>query len=66
MDAVSPKAVIAEGVGTIEHIGMLKEMNCDMMQGLFFSRPLPQEQANELLKRTGQPLNHGRVFRRVS
>ncbi|MFK7790716.1 MAG: ammonium transporter [Phycisphaeraceae bacterium] len=47
--------IIAEGVETIEHVDMLKEMKCDMMQGFFFSRPLPQDQATELLKRIQLP-----------
>ena len=33
--------VIAEGVENIEHYNLLKEMNCDMFQGYYFSKPLP-------------------------
>ena len=33
--------VIAEGVETEEQLGMLKGMKCDIVQGYFFSRPVP-------------------------
>ncbi|WEJ61832.1 putative bifunctional diguanylate cyclase/phosphodiesterase [Thiomicrorhabdus lithotrophica] len=38
--------VIAEGVETETQLAFLKSHNCDVMQGYFFSRPLPE---NELL-----------------
>ena len=33
--------VIAEGVETEEQLGMLKGMKCDIVQGYFFSKPVP-------------------------
>ena len=34
---------IAEGVETAEQMFVLKEMGCDMVQGYYFSRPVPPE-----------------------
>ena len=34
--------VVAEGVETVEQIQFLSEHNCDLVQGYFFSRPLPE------------------------
>lgn len=42
--------VIAEGVETIDHVSFLKEQNCTEMQGYYFSKPLPTEQFENLLK----------------
>lgn len=33
----------AEGVGTMEHARILKELGCDTLQGFAFCRPLPSE-----------------------
>ncbi len=41
--------VIAEGVETEELKNLLLSLDCDMMQGYLFSRPLPPEAATELL-----------------
>ena len=42
--------VVAEGVETAEQLRFLHEHNCDTMQGYYFSRPLPAEQFEALLK----------------
>lgn len=42
-------SVIAEGVETGEQLALLKEMNCDEIQGYFFSRPLTAEKFSALL-----------------
>ena len=43
--------VIAEGVETKEQSDFLKEHKCDILQGYYFSRPLPIEEATQLLAR---------------
>ncbi|MGX8698455.1 MAG: putative bifunctional diguanylate cyclase/phosphodiesterase [bacterium] len=42
--------VIAEGVENEEQLKLLKEMDCDMVQGYYFSPPVPPETFEELLK----------------
>jgi diguanylate cyclase (GGDEF)-like protein/PAS domain S-box-containing protein len=49
------KQVVVEGVGTAEQYAFLKEMHCDLLQGFYFSRPVPAADFEALLKR-GQPL----------
>ena len=41
--------VVAEGVESAEHVALLSEMGCDLLQGYFFSRPVPIAQLRELL-----------------
>lgn len=43
--------IIAEGVEDIEEVRLLQELNCDMAQGYFFSRPVAEEQLAELLSK---------------
>jgi diguanylate cyclase (GGDEF)-like protein/PAS domain S-box-containing protein len=42
--------VVAEGVETQDQFDMLSALNCDEIQGYFFSRPLSAEAATELLQ----------------
>jgi diguanylate cyclase (GGDEF)-like protein len=42
--------VIAEGVETREHLMLLKEKGCDLMQGYFFSRPVPADAFSRMLQ----------------
>lgn len=46
--------VIAEGVETAEQLALLKQLGCDEVQGYFFSRPVPQNELEGLLR-----ANHG-------
>lgn len=39
---------VAEGVETEEQLGVLKEMNCDVMQGYFLNKPLPETEFEKL------------------
>jgi EAL domain-containing protein (putative c-di-GMP-specific phosphodiesterase class I) len=46
--------VVAEGVETEHQVRALQALNCEYGQGYFFSKPLPKEQATELLERAPQ------------
>jgi len=41
--------VVAEGVSEEDHISMLKQWNCDYVQGYYYSKPLPQKAATEYI-----------------
>ncbi len=43
--------VISEGVETTEQYNSLKEMGCDMIQGYYFSKPLPAAEFEDLMKK---------------
>ena len=43
--------VVVEGVETEGQLAILKEGGCDLVQGYYFSRPLPAGEFEELLKR---------------
>ena len=42
--------VIAEGVETEQQLNDLKKLNCDMVQGYYFHKPMPFDEALKLLK----------------
>ena len=41
--------IVAEGVETLEQACLLKDLRCHYAQGYFFSRPVPMDQATQLL-----------------
>lgn len=41
---------VAEGVETIEHIELLQDMNCNQLQGYFFSKPIPKDEFTKYLQ----------------
>ena len=43
--------VVAEGVETEGQLGLLRDAGCKLIQGYFFSPPLPAEKFEELIKR---------------
>jgi EAL domain-containing protein (putative c-di-GMP-specific phosphodiesterase class I) len=43
--------VVAEGVETEGQLGLLRDAGCDMVQGFFFSPPVPPEQFEKLIER---------------
>jgi EAL domain-containing protein (putative c-di-GMP-specific phosphodiesterase class I) len=45
---------VVEGVETEEHYRFLKENGCDVVQGYYFSKPLPLDEFTELLKKEMQ------------
>ena len=60
---------VAEGVETAEQVFTLKAMGCDIVQGYYFSKPLPVEEFNEYVRnldiaknateKTGKPARSG-------
>lgn len=42
--------VTAEGVETKEQYEFLKELNCDMIQGYYFAKPMPAEEFEQMLE----------------
>ena len=36
--------VVAEGVETVEQMKRLRDMNCKIVQGYLFDRPMPKEE----------------------
>ncbi|MGK2856299.1 MAG: EAL domain-containing response regulator [Thermoanaerobaculia bacterium] len=43
--------VVAEGVETVEQLALLQTLQCDEVQGYYFSKPLPPEEFAKLLTR---------------
>jgi len=43
-------SVVAEGIETPDQLAQLRRLHCDFGQGYLFSRPVPVEQATELLR----------------
>lgn len=46
---------LCEGVETMEQSNYLKEVGCQMQQGFYFSRPIPQAVFEKLLEEKGEP-----------
>jgi len=44
------RQVIAEGVETREHLGLLRSLACEYAQGYLFAKPMPESDINDLLK----------------
>jgi len=60
------KEVVAEGVETYGQLSFLREQKCDIVQGYYFSRPLPAAEFAEFLRRNHRekgPLVHANVQR---
>ena len=46
--------VVAEGVETEEQYLLLKRLGCDLVQGFYFSRPVPEAEFEQILLESGQ------------
>jgi EAL domain-containing protein (putative c-di-GMP-specific phosphodiesterase class I) len=51
--------VIAEGVETAEQLAILRENNCDEIQGYYFSKPVSFGEIAELLRKQAQLVTTG-------
>jgi EAL domain-containing protein (putative c-di-GMP-specific phosphodiesterase class I) len=51
--------VIAEGVETEEQMEFLRENNCDQVQGFLFSKPVPADQAYQILLENWHAVSNG-------
>ena len=47
--------VVAEGVETIEQVQFLQNNNCFIVQGYYFSRPIPESDLPNLFEKLGDP-----------
>ncbi|WP_372999496.1 EAL domain-containing protein [Sulfurimonas sp.] len=41
---------VAEGVETLEHVELLQNMDCDQLQGYYFSKPIPKDEFTKFIK----------------
>jgi EAL domain-containing protein (putative c-di-GMP-specific phosphodiesterase class I) len=41
---------VAEGVENEDQVVILQKLGCDYLQGFFFAPPLPEEEAEKLIK----------------
>ncbi len=53
--------VVAEGVETEGQLALLQESGCDLVQGYYFSRPLPPEEFEKLIEREIQIERNDRI-----
>lgn len=47
-------SVVAEGIETFEQLKFIKEVHCDMIQGYFYSKPLPIEEFESWIEKYNQ------------
>ena len=50
--------VIAEGVETGEQMELLKKLGCDIIQGYYFSKPLPPKEFGILIEKELKETNY--------
>ncbi|MGI9285723.1 MAG: EAL domain-containing protein [Pseudomonadales bacterium] len=49
-------SVVAEGVEELEQIHVLHSLGCDWLQGYYFSKPVPADEAGELITKSFLPV----------
>jgi predicted signal transduction protein with EAL and GGDEF domain len=49
--------VVAEGIETLDQSNGLRDLGCEYGQGFFFSAPVKQEEATQLLRKEWGPGN---------
>ena len=49
--------VVAEGVETVEQLGLLEEYGCDLVQGFYLGRPAPAEAVTAMLQKLWVPMS---------
>ena len=49
---------LCEGVETMEQSDYLKEIGCQLQQGYYFSKPIPQEQFEQMLDSAEKAAGH--------
>ena len=55
--------IIAEGAETKEEVAALKEMQCEMVQGYYFAKPMAEDDVIEIYKQT--PLRRGASYAKL-
>lgn len=50
------KQLVVEGAETGDEVDILKDMNCDYIQGFYFSRPLPEDEFIRFLEQQSKPV----------
>ena len=58
--------VVAERVETQVQADMLKDLNCELAQGYFYSRPVPSETIDQLLSNSRPPELPGKLGKAAS
>ena len=51
--------VLAEGVETTDQLARLRDLGCELGQGYYWSRPLPQESAEEPISKNFDTVTGG-------
>lgn len=53
--------IVAEGVEQLEEVQLLSQLNCDSVQGYYFSRPVPEAELRALLENSNPLVNKQRA-----
>ncbi|MEG2652341.1 MAG: GGDEF domain-containing phosphodiesterase [Ruthenibacterium sp.] len=53
--------IVAEGVESQKHIDLLRELDCDMVQGYYYARPMPAKKFTELIRKQANDKRDGEI-----